>query len=210
MGPPPLRPGIVTRPVMCPRGLGSFPHQLSPTPGWPVYGGVLRGPHRMSQPGCHLYEGGLGTRGPSPLTHTNFIRKYWGQYPAAVVHARYNRRCLQSSKPFASVFGGILLLWGKGLIKYAFTISRHRPFCIAIHLPCQISCKGRPRWARTRRGGVIWREWRLAQRTPSRWRRVGGRASCRPVSVFGRAPAYGGQVGAYATLSPRGPCRASA
>ncbi len=28
----------------------------------------------------HLYEGGLGKRGPSPLTHTHLIRRYLGQF----------------------------------------------------------------------------------------------------------------------------------
>ena len=37
-----------------------------------VWGGRgLHGPCHMLRPGRHLYERGLGTRGPSPLTHTN-------------------------------------------------------------------------------------------------------------------------------------------
>ena len=43
-----------------------------PPPDLPVYGGGrgLRGPRRMLRPGRHVNEGGLGTRGSSPLSHT--------------------------------------------------------------------------------------------------------------------------------------------
>ena len=52
--------------------------RVPPPPDLPVYGWGrgLRGPRHMLRVGHHLYDGGLGTRGPSPLTHTNLIRRY--------------------------------------------------------------------------------------------------------------------------------------
>jgi len=36
----------------------------------------LHGPRHTYRPGCHLYEGRICSRGPSPLTYTNFIWRY--------------------------------------------------------------------------------------------------------------------------------------
>ena len=52
---------------------------VPPPPDLPVYGGGrgLGGPRRMLRPGRHLYEGGLGTWGPSPPhshTHTSHMQ----------------------------------------------------------------------------------------------------------------------------------------
>ena len=155
MGPPSLRPGIVMWPGhaitlqvtwLC--GPSSLPHQLSPTPTLACVWGVrdLCGPCRMSQPGLHLYEGGLGTRGPFPLTHTNFIRRYSGQYPAGGVHARYNRRCSRSSKPYAGVLGGILLPWGKGLMREIDHLWKVHYFDIYVTLLNVAYCVGLCNW----------------------------------------------------------------
>ena len=74
-----------------------------------VWGGRgLRGPRRMSRPGRHLYEWGLGTRGPSTHTHKLYTQVI-GTIPGGYC------RCSQSCKPYAGVFGGVLLPWGKGL-----------------------------------------------------------------------------------------------
>ncbi len=47
----------------------------------------LHGPRHMYWPGRCFYEGGMSSRGPSPLTHTNFIRRdYVGRgLPSTIV-----------------------------------------------------------------------------------------------------------------------------
>ena len=58
----------------------------------------------------------MGTRGPSPLTHTTSYAgtRAFMRHRARV--ALYNHCCGRSFKPHAGVFGEVLLPWGKGLI----------------------------------------------------------------------------------------------
>ena len=61
-----------------------------------VWGGrELRGSHHTYWPGRHLYEGGLGTRGPSRLTHTQTsyagtraFMGHWARLPSTILVAR--------------------------------------------------------------------------------------------------------------------------
>ncbi len=103
---------------------------VSSPPGRPAYGGgeggcmatcimlssfhthPLRGPRRMSRPRHHLYEGRMGRRGQSPLSHTNAGTRdnTWQQAyrPAIIVVAR-------SLLSPMSMYGRRFLLWGKGI-----------------------------------------------------------------------------------------------
>ena len=69
----------------------------------------------MLRPGRHLYEGGLGSRGPSPLTHTT---SYTGTRAIMRHRARvalYNRHFARSIVALCSGEGGKIPPWGKGL-----------------------------------------------------------------------------------------------
>jgi len=72
----------------------------------------LRGPRRMSRPRHHLYEGRMGRRVQSPLSHTNAGTRdnTWQQAyrPAIIVVAR-------SLLSPMSMYGRRFLLWGKGI-----------------------------------------------------------------------------------------------
>ena len=75
----------------------------------------LHGPRHMYQPGHYLYEGGMGTRGPSPLTDTTsyagtreFMRRQ-----ARVTH--YNCLFARSIVTRRHGVGGVLIPGGKGL-----------------------------------------------------------------------------------------------
>ena len=75
----------------------------------------LHGPRHMSRPGRHLYKGGLGTRGPSLLTHTTsyagnraFMRRW-------VRIALNNRLFAWSIVTRRRGVGGEIPPWGKGL-----------------------------------------------------------------------------------------------
>ena len=97
---PPLRPGI---------------SYASPTPRSACVWGGEGSPwaRRMLRPGRHLYEGGLGTRGPSPLTHTT-------PYPIPRGRSRialYNRLFTQSIVTRRRGMGYKIPSWGKGLTK---------------------------------------------------------------------------------------------
>ena len=77
----------------------------------------------MYWPGRYLYEGGMGTRGPSPLTlttsytgTTEFMR-WW----VPVMVSLYNRLFARSINTRHRGMGGIFLPWSKGLINVNIT-----------------------------------------------------------------------------------------
>jgi len=80
-------------------------------------------PHQMYWPGRYLYEGGMGTRGPSPLTLTTsytgtkeFMRRW-----VPVMVSLYNRLFARSINTRRRGMGGIFLPWSKGLINVNIT-----------------------------------------------------------------------------------------
>jgi len=75
----------------------------------------LRGPRRMSRPGRHHYEGGLGTRGPSPLTHTTSYTGTGAFMRRRVRIALYNRLFARSIFTRRRGVGYKIPPWGKGL-----------------------------------------------------------------------------------------------
>ena len=89
---------------------------VPPPPGRPVYGGEgLRGPPHMSQPRRYLYEGRMGTRGPSPLAHTTSyaVTRAFMRHRARV--ALYNSLFARSIVGLCSGVGDKIPPWGKGL-----------------------------------------------------------------------------------------------
>ena len=95
--------------------------QVSPTPRsacvWGRRG--LRGPRRMLRPSAISMKEDWVQGAPLHLhTQTSYAgtRDKPRRRVYNAVHARYNRCCSRSSKPYAVVFDSVLLWWGKGLI----------------------------------------------------------------------------------------------
>jgi len=94
----------------------SLLHQLSPAPRLAVYGGrgVSAGPPYVTTWEQSLWSR-IGYKGPLPTHKHKLHTQVLGTIPGRGHTCRYNPRCSRSSKPYAGVFGGVLLPWGKGL-----------------------------------------------------------------------------------------------
>ena len=104
--PPPSRPMY--------GGEGSLPPIHRPIGGWRR--GCI-GPRHTYRPGQSLYEGRMGTRGPSPLTHTTSYLGTRAFMWWRVRIALYNLLFARSIVTRRRGVGGKILPWGKGLIK---------------------------------------------------------------------------------------------
>ena len=69
----------------------------------------------MCRPGRHLYEGRMGTRGPSPLAHTTSYADTRAFMRRRARVALYNRLFAQSIVTPRCGVGGEIPPWGKGL-----------------------------------------------------------------------------------------------
>ena len=128
---PPLSAWVLSRDLSC--DWAASPGDAStvpPPPGWPVYGGegslppIYRpiggggeavGPCHTYRPGRILYEGRMGTRGPSPPAHTTSYAGTRAFMRRRVRIALYN--CLFARSIITHCRGvvGEILPWGKGL-----------------------------------------------------------------------------------------------
>ena len=80
----------------------------------------LRGPRPLLRPGHHLFEGGLGTRGSSPLTHTTSYAFCTPRHGGGVRIALYNRLFARSIITRCRGMGYKIPPWGKGLRRFRF------------------------------------------------------------------------------------------
>ena len=77
----------------------------------------LHGPRHTYRPGRSLYEGGMGTRGPFPLTHTTSNAGTRAFMLRRARIALYNRLYARSIVTHRRGVGGKIPLWGKGLME---------------------------------------------------------------------------------------------